>query len=40
VFDVLTEQRRYLEFEQGYTAALLEAWEAYADVRRAAGESK
>jgi cobalt-zinc-cadmium efflux system outer membrane protein len=40
VFDVLTEQRRYLEFEQGYTAALLEAWEAYADLRRAAGESR
>jgi cobalt-zinc-cadmium efflux system outer membrane protein len=40
VFDVLTEQRRYLEFEQGYTAALLEAWEAHADVRRAAGETK
>jgi outer membrane protein, heavy metal efflux system len=40
VFDVLAEQRRYLEFEQGYTAALLEAWEAYADLRRAAGGSK
>jgi cobalt-zinc-cadmium efflux system outer membrane protein len=40
VFDVLAEQRRYVEFEQGYTAALLEAWEAYADLRRAAGDSK
>jgi cobalt-zinc-cadmium efflux system outer membrane protein len=40
VFDVLTEQRRYLEFEQGYTAALLEAWEAHADLGRAAGEAK
>ena len=40
VFDVLAEQRRYLEFEQGYTAALLEAWEAYADLSRAAGGSK
>jgi outer membrane protein, heavy metal efflux system len=40
VFDVLAEQRRYVEFEQGYTAALLEAWEAYAEVRRAMGDAK
>jgi hypothetical protein len=38
VYDVLAEQRRYLEFEQAYTAALLEAWEAHADLRRAVGE--
>ena len=40
VFDVLAEQRRYLEFEQAYTAALLEAWEAHADLRRALGEQQ
>jgi len=38
VYEVLAEQRRYLEFEQAYTAALLEAWEAHADLRRAVGE--
>lgn len=38
VFDVLTEQRRYLEVEQAYTAALREAWEARAAVKRALGE--
>ena len=40
VFDVLAEQRRYLEFERTYTATLLEAWEAHADLRRALGEQK
>ena len=40
VFDVLAEQRRYLEFEQAFTATLLEAWEAHADIRRAMGEQK
>ena len=40
VFDVLAEQRRYLEFERAYTATLLEAWEAHADLRRALGEQK
>jgi cobalt-zinc-cadmium efflux system outer membrane protein len=40
VFDVMAEQRRYLEFERAYTTTLLEAWEARADLARAAGETK
>ena len=40
VFDVLTEQRRYLDFEQAYTTALREAWEARAALKRALGETK
>jgi cobalt-zinc-cadmium efflux system outer membrane protein len=40
VFDVLTEQRRYLEIEQGYTATLREAWEARAALKRALGDTK
>jgi outer membrane protein, heavy metal efflux system len=40
VQDVLAEQRRYLDFEQGYTDTLLEAWEAQADLARAKGEWK
>ena len=40
VFDVLAEQRRFLEFERAYTAALLEAWEAQVDLWRASGELK
>ena len=33
VFDVMAEQRRYLEFERAYTMTLLEAWEARAELR-------
>jgi outer membrane protein, heavy metal efflux system len=40
VFDVLTEQRRYLEIEQGYTTTLREAWEARAALKRALGDTK
>lgn len=40
VFDVLTEQRRYLEIEQAYTTALREAWEARAALKRALGETR
>lgn len=40
VFDVLTEQRRFLEIEQAYTAALREAWEARAALKRALGETR
>jgi cobalt-zinc-cadmium efflux system outer membrane protein len=40
VFDVLAEQRRYLEVEQAYTIALREAWEARAALQRALGEMK
>lgn len=38
VFEVLTEQRRYLEIEQAYTAALREAWEARAALKLATGD--
>ena len=38
--DVITEQRRYLEFEQGATAAMQQLWEARVAVARAAGETK
>ncbi len=40
VFDVLTEQRRYLDFDQGYTTTLREAWEARAALKRALGETQ
>ena len=40
VFDVLAEQRRYLEIEQAYTNALREAWEARTALMRAVGETK
>jgi cobalt-zinc-cadmium efflux system outer membrane protein len=38
VFDVLAEQRRYLEFERGYSNALREAYDARAALRRALGD--
>jgi cobalt-zinc-cadmium efflux system outer membrane protein len=38
VGDVLAEQRRYLEMERGYTAAMREAFEARTDLQRAKGE--
>jgi outer membrane protein, heavy metal efflux system len=38
VFDMLAEQRRYLEVEQAYTNALREAWEARAALQRARGD--
>jgi outer membrane protein, heavy metal efflux system len=40
VFDVMAEQRRYLDFERAYTMTLLEAWEARAELARALGEMK
>lgn len=40
VFDVLTEQRRYLDVEQAYTSALREAWEARAVLKRALGDTQ
>jgi cobalt-zinc-cadmium efflux system outer membrane protein len=40
VADVLAEQRRYLEIEDAYTAALREAWEARVALGRAQGETK
>ncbi|MDO8678616.1 MAG: TolC family protein [Acidobacteriota bacterium] len=39
-FDVLAEQRRYLDIEQAYTSALREAWEARAALKRALGDMK
>ena len=38
IFDMLAEQRRYLEVERAYTNALREAWEARAALKRALGE--
>ena len=38
VFDVLNEQRRYLDLERAYTSALREAYEARTALRRALGE--
>lgn len=38
VFDVLTEQRRYLDIEHAYTDALRGAWEARAALKRARGD--
>ncbi len=38
VFDVLNEQRRYLDLERAYTAALREAYEARTVLRRALGD--
>ncbi|HEU4688508.1 MAG TPA: TolC family protein [Vicinamibacterales bacterium] len=40
IFDVLAEQRRYLEIERDYTDALREAWEARATLKAALGEIK
>lgn len=38
VFDVLAEQRRYLDVERAFTAALREAYEARQALRRALGD--
>lgn len=38
VFDVLMEQRRFLDIERAYTDALREAWEASAALKRARGD--
>jgi cobalt-zinc-cadmium efflux system outer membrane protein len=40
VFEVLAEQKRWLEVEQGYTETLREAWEARVALTRARGETK
>jgi len=40
VFDVIAEQRRFLEVEQGYTMAAREAWEARTALKRAMGETR
>lgn len=38
VFDVLAEQRRYIDVERGFTTALREAYEAQQALRRALGD--
>jgi outer membrane protein TolC len=38
VFDVLTEQRRFLDIERAYTNALREAWDASTTLKRAKGD--
>ncbi|MDQ3169767.1 MAG: TolC family protein, partial [Acidobacteriota bacterium] len=38
VIEVLDEQRRYLEIERAYTAALKEAYDARQALRRALGD--
>jgi len=40
VFDVLAEQKRWLEIEQGFTATAHEAWEARVAWLRARGETR
>lgn len=40
VFEVLAEQRRYLDVEYTYTATLREAWAARAELARAKGASR
>jgi outer membrane protein TolC len=40
VFDVMAEQRRYLDFERSYSNALREAYAARAALRRALGDSR
>jgi outer membrane protein, heavy metal efflux system len=37
LLDVITEQRRYIEIENGYTDVLRQAWDAAVDVERAIG---
>jgi len=40
LLDVIAEERRYLEVEEGYTEVLLELYQARVDLRRARGESR
>lgn len=37
LLDVITEQRRYIEIENGYTDVLRQVWDAAVDVERASG---
>ena len=37
VLDVITEQRRYIEIEMGYTEALTQVYDAVVDLERAVG---
>ena len=38
LLDVIAEQRRYIEVENGYTDVLRQAWDASVEVERAIGE--
>lgn len=40
IFEVLAEQRRYLDIERDYTEALREAWDARVALKAASGEVK
>ena len=40
LLDVIAEQRRYIEIENGYTDALKQVYDAAADVERAAGTTR
>ena len=40
LLDVIAEQRRYIEVENGYTDALKQVYDAAADVERAAGTTR
>jgi hypothetical protein len=37
LLDVIIEQRRYIEIENGYTDVLRQAWDAAVEVERALG---
>jgi outer membrane protein TolC len=37
LFDVITEQRRFVEIENGYTDVLRQVWDAAVEVERAIG---
>jgi hypothetical protein len=40
VLDVVAEQRRYIEIENGYTEALKQLYDAAVELERAVGVSK
>jgi cobalt-zinc-cadmium efflux system outer membrane protein len=40
IYDVLAEQRRFLEVEEGYLAVARETWDAYIALSRAQGEQR
>jgi len=40
VFDILTERRRYIDVERGYTDALRAAFEARTALNQAIGEGR
>jgi outer membrane protein TolC len=40
VFDVIAEQRRFIDVERAYTTAAREAWEARTELKRTTGETR